>query len=86
MNNGINGRLAQVAVTLAITGILGAVGVYAQVRENTGDIEDAKEVHREINEELKEISRNQADIRESVAGVESKVDSIYDVIVKDQAK
>lgn len=72
------------AMGLAVAGIIGAVGVYAQVRSNTNDLESAKEVRKETRGDIKAITRDISDIRESQAGTQSKVDAIYDVIVKDK--
>ena len=82
--NAANGFISKVAAGLAVAAIIGGATVYAQVRDNTSDLEKAERVHKEIRDDLKEISGNQADIRESVAKQSGKVDAIYDVIVKDQ--
>ena len=74
----------RLAMGLAVAGVAGAVGVYAQVRTNTSDLEDAKEVRKEVRGDIKQIHRDIGNIRASQAGTESKVDAIYDVIVKDK--
>ncbi len=77
-----NGWITRLAVGLALVAITGGVGVYAQVRSNTDKIQKAEKERDEARRDLKEINGKLGDVREDVAAQSSKIDSIYDVIVK----
>ena len=84
MANANGAWVFRLAMGLAAAAILGGVGVYAQVRDNTSDLKTAKEVHKETRQELKQITSDVGAIRESMARQEGKQDAIYDAIVKDK--
>ena len=72
------------ALILATAGILGAVGTYAQVRDNTSDLKKVEVERQETKVELEEIKRAVNANATTAAVTQAKVEAIYDVVVKDQ--
>jgi hypothetical protein len=72
----------KLALGLATAGVLGAIGTYAQVRDNTSDIVDAKEMRKETRNELKEIRKAISANATAAATTRVKVDAIYNAVVK----